>query len=260
MYARLIMPIFLFAGSLYAEQTISFNVAGRRYQLTGAQAMVSEKRGKVQVILGARDLTQKTMVALTAEVPKLEGPVELSSEYNAVSLMIMNNKGVYSIAPHTTLARDDFMRYTKRTEVETGQLEDDPEDKPEDRIEECRREHRFDNNREKHLQRFSDDCKRQMREQRRKRKKMRAVYSKEGPTWVNKSRSARIASGDGIVRERKYRNSSFFLQLTPVMANGRIKELQGSFAGVVVYNEGSGAALDVPLQSGTFTVPVTYGH
>ncbi|MBX3722221.1 MAG: hypothetical protein KF713_10320 [Turneriella sp.] len=246
---RRLLSIFVLTamGQVFAESEISFQVAGRSYSLKGGQGALTTKNGKMQLIIGARDNTAKAAFAITVELPQgsLETATEVNSEYNALSLVLMNHKGVYSVAPHTTLARDDFMRYHKKEEIDTGKLEDDPEDHPEDYLHECRGRLRFE-----------DSCRKLAREKKRKRKKLLVEYKKHGPTWVNKPRHERIKSGDGIMREEKYRDTTFVVRLNPTRAGGKLTELSGTFAGMVLYNEGQAQATRVPLQNGKFSIRV----
>src|SRR6478736_5176355 len=107
---RLFFIVFcLFAGLAHADSGISFTVAGRNYQLSGGHAVVSTKHGKTQLVIAVKDMTAKVVFAITAELPPgpLGNPQELSAEFHPVSLVLMNGKGIYSLAPHVTLARDD---------------------------------------------------------------------------------------------------------------------------------------------------------
>lgn len=234
-------------GPAFADSEISFQIAGRTYNLSGAQGALKTKNGKMQLVIGARDAAAKAAFAITVELPQgsLESSTEVNSEYNALSLVMMNKKGVYSVVPHTTLARDDFMRYHQKEEIDTGNLEDDPEDHPEDYLQECRGKLRFE-----------DSCRRLAHEKKRKRKKIRVEYKKHAPTWVNKPRHERIKTGDGIMREEKYRDTTFVVRLNPTRAGGKLTELTGTFAGTVLYNEGQAPATKVPLQNGKFSIRI----
>jgi hypothetical protein len=230
--------------SLAADGSIAFDLAGRHYQLSGAHGVLTRRNGKTQLILATKDTGQKVQFALTAELPgELTAPLELSAEMAPLTTAIVNSRGIYSFVPHVTLSRDDFMRYTKKEEIATGELEDDPEDRPEERLEECRR----GNVRE---------CTQAIKEKRRRRPKIKVRYTKHSPTWIGKSRRERIEQGDGVAVEQKYRDTSLVVRLTPVLVNGKVTSLTGSFAGVVVYNEGLSSATKVPLQGGAFSVTV----
>lgn len=239
----------IFSGLFYAaaaDAGMGFTIHGRQYQLQGGQAVVNIVKGRTQLILAVRDVQSKAQIAITAEIPAgaLTGaPLELTADLHPVSAVIVNVKGIYSLAPHVTLSRDDFMQYVKKEEIVTDEVEDDPHDRPQDRLAECR-------------QNLNENCLKLMHAHRHKRKKVRVKYSKHAPTWVNKTRSERIASGDGIVREEKYKDTSFILRLTPVIHGGKVTQVTGSFAGVMVYNEGMNPAVKLPVQNGKIDLQV----
>lgn len=239
---RLSLFFALFSGYLYADAQIAFTVGGKVYELTGAQALLQQKDGKAKILIGAKDTTTRAMIAITAEIPSssLDNEQILTTEFTPLSLVIVNTRGVYNIAPSVTLARDSFMRYTKREEVDTGELEDDPQDTLHERAEECRQKHR-------------DSCEHHGR---RKRRKIRSVYRQHGPTWVGKTRAERIATGDGVMREEKYRDTTLQLQLKPVKSGGRVIQFTGTFSGTVLFNEGMNNAVNVQISNGVFNVPV----
>lgn len=244
---RTAIAIFLSAifAAAYAEPGINFSVGGKQYRLKGGHAVVNKVKGRTQLILAVRDTTSKAQIAITAEIPDgaLDKPLELTSELHLLSAVIVNTRGIYSIVPQVTLARDDFMRYVKKEEIQTGEMEDDPHDRPQDRIAECR-------------EGLTEHCHRLMHKHRRKKPKIKVRYSTHGPTWVNKSRSERIATGDGIMREEKYRDTSFILRLTPVVAGGKVTSITGSFAGIMTFNEGMNPAVKMPVQSGEIELQV----
>lgn len=238
--------LFILPGMLAATPDVTFSIDNKQYQLTGGHAVVTKKKGKIQLIIAVKDLTAKAMFALTAELPTtaLENPQELTSEYNALSLVLMNQKGIYSLVPHTTLARDDFMRYHAREEIMTDEMEDDPDDRIEEKLNDCRNHQ------------YVELCQKITREKRRRRRKIRVEYKKHGPTWVSKSRDERIRTGDGVMREEKYRDTMFILRINPVVENGKLIRLNGTFGGVVLYNEGMAPAIKTPIQGGQFSVQV----
>lgn len=243
--AKLLIFSGLFCAAI-ADAGMGFTLSGRQYQLQGGQAVLNTVKGRTQLILAVRDIQSKAQIAITAEIPAgaLNGaPLELSADLYPVSAVIVNAKGIYSVVPHVTLARDDFMQYTKKEEIVTDEAEDDPHDRPQDRLVECRRE-------------MNEHCMKLMQQHRLKRKKVRVKYSKHGPTWVGKSRAERIATGDGIMREEKFKDTSFILRLTPVMNGNKVTQFTGSFAGVMVYNEGMNPAIKLPVQNGTIDLQV----
>jgi len=238
--------ILCFLGTtLFADADISFTLGGKTYNLNGGQAVVTKKNGKLQLLIGARDPIAKAQFAITAEIPQnaLSTTQELSAEFSLLSAVVVNDKGIYTVAPHQTLARDDFIRYTARDEIQTDELEEDPFDRPETRIDECQGG-------------LTELCQRLMHKRRHKRKKIRVSYRQHGPTWVGKTREQRLASGDGVVKEDKYKDVTFVIRLTPKLINGKLVELSGNFGGVLVFNEGMKRAVNTPISAGLFRVQV----
>ncbi|GAB4422565.1 MAG: hypothetical protein OHK0011_01670 [Turneriella sp.] len=230
--------------ALGAEGNISFRIGTQNYELSGAHGLLARRKGKTQLVIAVKDTQHKTQFALTAELPAdLTGPMELTPDVTPLTVVIVNARGIYSFVPHVTLSRDDFMRYTKKEEIATGEMEDDPEDRPEERLEECRRGN-------------LRDCLQAIRQKRRRRPKIKVRYTKHAPTWVGKTREERIAQGDGVAVEEKYRDTSLIVRINPVLVNGKVTSLTGSFAGVMVYNEGMNSAKKIPLQGGAFSVTV----
>lgn len=230
---------------LAGEGTISYQIGGKNYTLQGAQAALAKRNGKLQLIIGVKDQAARSQLAITAEVAgtALDAPLDLNSDFSAVSAVIVNTHGIYSVAPHVTLARDDFMRYTKKEEIETNDTEEDPDDRSYEDRKECGNG-------------MTDACIRAKHQHRRRRKKVRVRYVQHGPTWVGKSRQQRIDTGDGIMREEKYRDTSFMVRLTPVHVNGKLVRIDGTFAGVFIFNEGMKPGTRMPLQNGQFSVRV----
>lgn len=229
---------------LYADGSIAFQIGGRSYRLTGAHALIAQRHGKTQVIVGVKDTEAKAQFAFTAELAStLTGPVELSPETVPITAMIVTPQGFYSFVPAVTLVHDEFMRYTKKEELVTGELEDDPNDNGDAAAEECRR-----NN--------LRDCERIAKTKRRKRPKVIVKYSQHSPTWLGKSREQRITQGDGVAIEEKYRDTALLIRLTPTIVDGKVTHLTGSFAGTMLYSTSPNSATRVPLQAGTFSVTV----
>jgi len=245
MFSRVAAFLLLVLPALAGEGAITYQIGGKNFTLTGAQAALVKRNGKLQLVIGVKDQAARGQMAITAEIAagSLETPVDLNSDFSAVSAVIVNAHGIYSVAPHVTLARDEFMRYTKKEELESNESEEDPDDRSYERFKECSNG-------------MSDVCARAMHGHRRRRKKVRVRYVKHAPTWVGKTRQERLDTGDGVMREEKYRDTSFMVRLNPVLVNGKVVRIDGTFAGVLVYNEGMKPGTRVPLQNGQFSVRV----
>lgn len=228
-----------------AEYSAEFKIGGKLYQLSGGYAVLIQKGGKTQLMLAVRDATAKAQFAITAELPEgaLASVTELSTELHPLTAVIVNTKGIYSVMPQVNLARDDFMTYTAKEEIDTGEMEDDPKDRPHERIHECRAG-------------LTATCQKLAQEHRTRRKKFRVRYKKHKPTWIGKSRSERIQSGDGVHKDSKYEDTSFVLRITPVIVDGKLTAVNGTFAGVVVFNEGMNPAQKTAVQNGKFSMQV----
>jgi hypothetical protein len=245
---RFLLSFFLVgAATLHAESEINFSIQGRTYALTGGYAVISQKNGHAQIMIAARDANAKAQIAITAELagPQLDQTIEVSTEYNPISAIIVNPHGIYSVVPQVSLARDDFMRYTVREEVNTGDMEDDPTDRLHERAAECRHG-------------FTAACRKHLHDKGAKRQKIKVVYKKQPPTWVGKSRAERVKTGDGIIQEKKYRDTYFTLRLTPVMLANKVVSVSGSFGGVVLFNAGMNQGVRMPIQNGSFSLQVKY--
>ncbi|KPA12565.1 conserved hypothetical protein, secreted [Candidatus Magnetomorum sp. HK-1] len=57
-------------------------------------------------------------------------------------------------------------------------------------------------------------------------------FSKASPDWVRMSKSERLATGRGIIRNQGMEGSSFFVMIQPVVENGHVKKITGTFSGV----------------------------
>ena len=60
-------------------------------------------------------------------------------------------------------------------------------------------------------------------------------FTRKEADWARMSRAEKLASGKGIIRNRGMEQSSFSLTLKPVVENGKVTEISGSFSGVGAY-------------------------
>lgn len=251
MLASLFFATGIIAEETIPEGTITFTLDGKTYSLADAKTALIQKSDKTQLIIGVTDRNARVQFALTAELSSFTTPQQLSTEANSISLTVITTKGMYSVVPTVTLARDDFMQYVHRKEIETGEMEDDPNDQPEERDPRCRSEH--NTLQLQSAQRIAHEHCKQKR-----RKKVRVEYVQKPPTWINKTREERLRTGDGVMQEKQYADTYFQVNLTPTVVDGKITQLVGSFGGTVRFAEGQFKGRTVRLSAGTFTVPVTY--
>ncbi|HRP69415.1 MAG TPA: hypothetical protein PLY93_07785 [Turneriella sp.] len=256
-----IFNLFLFSffiSPLFAEGAISFTLDGKTYSLADAKTAFIQKGDKSQLIIGVTDRTARVQFALTVESPMFTTPQQFTTSSNSISLTVLTTKGMYSVVPEITFARDDFMRYNRRKEVETGEMEDDPNDTSDNLPPECRTMHNTLQLQTAAHKASYERCEKRHKTERKKRKKIRVEYVQEPPTWVNKTREERLRTGDGVMREEQYRDTFFQVNLTPTLVDGKITQLTGSFGGTVRFAEGQFKGRTVTLSTGSFTVPVTY--
>jgi len=57
-------------------------------------------------------------------------------------------------------------------------------------------------------------------------------FRKVSPDWVRMTKSERLATGRGIIRNQGMEGSSFFVMIQPVVENGHVKSITGTFSGV----------------------------
>lgn len=80
---------------------------------------------------------------------------------------------------------------------------------------------------------------------------------KERPEWSSMDRAERLASGKGVIRNRRMEGSVLYLALTPSGDGGKIAELRGTFSGTAKTGGGiRGGGRFITVQDGRFRVPV----
>ncbi|MBF0453028.1 MAG: hypothetical protein HQK75_20165 [Candidatus Magnetomorum sp.] len=57
-------------------------------------------------------------------------------------------------------------------------------------------------------------------------------FRKASPDWVRMTKAERLATGRGIIRNQGMEGSSFFVMIQPVVENGHVKAITGTFSGV----------------------------
>ncbi|MGK5091990.1 hypothetical protein WDW89_08250 [Deltaproteobacteria bacterium TL4] len=82
-------------------------------------------------------------------------------------------------------------------------------------------------------------------------------FERKAPEWVSMTRAQRIATGQGVIRNKTMEGTDFQLNLAPVLLNGKIIELKGTFAGIVKLGDNStGEVSQQVLNDGAFRVSV----
>lgn len=85
-------------------------------------------------------------------------------------------------------------------------------------------------------------------------------YRSELPEWHRLSRAERVKRGAGIIRNGAFRDTLFTLRISPVITDGRVVSIAGSFAGRVLADIQRPNEILTLIQSGSFVVPVTYAE
>jgi hypothetical protein len=57
-------------------------------------------------------------------------------------------------------------------------------------------------------------------------------FQKRSPDWTRMSKAKRLATGRGVIRNQGMEGSSFFVKIKPVVKNGTVKAIVGSFSGI----------------------------
>jgi hypothetical protein len=229
----------LLGSSLFAlgEGELRFTLAGRNYSTQNAAALVQTKNGKSRIVIAVKDINQRFLLMVTADVAagNETKPLHLTSADTDLAVMLRSSQGVFSLLPHQQLAKETNLTYVERVDIETGELEDETEAPAEiqDRLQ--GRHHA-----------------------RRKRKKIRSEYRRVKPDWTRMSRRDRLNTGVGVIENGAFRDTHFTLQLTPNVVNGKVVSYQGSFSGSGRFAQKSSSGEIRLLSGGEFHVRVEH--
>ncbi len=219
------------------EGDLQFTLAGKTYKTQNAAALVTTKNGKSRVVIAVKDIGQRFLFMMTADVAqgREAQALSLSSSDADVAVTLRTQQGVFALLPQQQLAKETNLTYAERVEVVTGELEDDAESHADidDRL----------NGRNHH---------------KRKRKKIRSEYRRIKPAWTRMSRADRLNSGAGVIENAAFRDTHFTLQLTPKIVNGKVVAYEGSFAGSGRFARGNGTGEIKALSGGSFHVRVEH--
>lgn len=216
--------------SAIAEGDLQFTLNGKTYLTHNAQAIVETKRGKTRIHIAVKDVTEKFMLMLTAELtPGQElSPLQLTTENSTLSVSLRTKQGTFAVMPHTQLAPITEHTYTERVLVETSELEDDMHVAP------------------------------SLTGVRPKRKKIRSEYRKVKPRWHTMSKEDRLKHGEGVIVNSAFKDALFMLSLQPVVSAGKVVSLDGTFGGTGRLGRGMSGNEIKPIQNGSFRVRVQY--
>lgn len=214
---------------------LQFSVAGKTYSTAHAQAVVHTQKGRTRIYIAVKDVTQRFMLLLSADVEKGSEtkPLFLTTEDSNLSISLRTAQGALAILPYQQMAKPTALEYTERVDVDSGQWEDDPNEAPET--------HGHHHGHKK---------------ERRKRKKIRSEYRKVKPRWHTMTRQERLASGEGVIQNGTFKDTYFVLQLTPVVSANKVVSFTGTFSGSGRFSRSIAGAEVKPVQNGAFNVRV----
>jgi hypothetical protein len=217
------------------EGDLQFTLAGRNYTTQNAAALVQTKNGKSRIIIAVKDISQRFLLMMTADVAagREKQALSLNSVDTEIAVTLRTQQGAFALLPQQQLAKETNLTYSERVDIVTGEIEDEAESDAD----------------------ISDRLNGKHREKR-KRKKIRSEYRRIKPAWIKMSRTDRLNSGAGVIENGAFRDTHFTLQLTPNVVNGKVVSYQGSFAGSGRFAQGNSAGVIKSISGGSFRVRV----
>lgn len=219
------------------EGDLQFTLAGKTYKTQNAAALVSTKNGKSRIVIAVKDISQRFLLMMTADVVagRETQALSLNSVDAEIAVTLRTQQGAFALLPQQQLAKETNLTYSERVEIVTGELEDEAESDA-DTADRLHGRHR----------------------EKRKRKKIRSEYRRIKPAWTNMSRSDRLNSGAGVIENGAFRDTHFTLQLTPNVVNGKVVSYQGSFAGSGRFARANSSGEIKSISGGSFHVRVEH--
>lgn len=220
-----------------AEGELHFKLGGRTYTTQHATALVQKIGEKTRVMIAVKDIDQKFLLVLTADVAKgdEEKPLQLTTENAALGVTLRTPQGVLAVLPQVQLAKSTADTYSERLETDTGQWEDDQDV-------------------------VTNEANRQHMREGRRRRKMKVEYRRVKPRWHQLSREERVRSGEGVIANRTFQDTFFTLSVTPVKNAGKVTAYHGTFSGTGRFSRSISGAEVRPIENGVFKVKVQYAQ
>jgi hypothetical protein len=82
-------------------------------------------------------------------------------------------------------------------------------------------------------------------------------FQKRSPNWTKMTKAQRLATGRGIIRNQGMEGSSFFVKIAPVIKNGTVQAITGSFSGMASMGKNRYQNGDfVNIMDGQFNIEV----
>jgi len=83
-------------------------------------------------------------------------------------------------------------------------------------------------------------------------------FQKRSPDWTRMTKAQRLATGRGVIRNQGMEGSSFFVKIAPVVKNGAVKAIVGSFSGMASMGKNRYQKGDfVNIMDGQFNIEVS---
>jgi len=232
-----LLPILLALQGAFAisEGELQFTLGGKRYATQNAVAMLQKKADKTRVVIAVKDIEQRFLLLLTADVAKGDElkPLQLNTLDHALALNLRTQQGVFAVLPPTQLAKPNADTYVERVEVDSGQWEDEPGS-------------------------IDSSDRNRPAQPKQKRRKIKVEYRKVKPRWHQMTREQRELTGEGVIANRAFQDTYFTLTLTPVIVADKVTAYQGAFSGSGRFSRSISGADIRQVQDGAFYVRVQH--
>jgi hypothetical protein len=94
--------------------------------------------------------------------------------------------------------------------------------------------------------------------QRVKSSKGTVSFQKSSPDWTRMTKAKRLETGRGVIRNQGMEGSSFFVKITPIVKNGAVQSIVGTFSGMASMGKNRYQKGDyVNIMDGQFNVEVS---
>ena len=231
---RLLLATTLFCSALFGVEQgeLRFSVGGKTYTTSNAQGVLLLKAKKSRIHIAVKDVSQRFLFMVTADVEpgREKEPLFLTSEDTELSVSLRTSRGVLAILPEVQLAKvDPQLVYIERKDVETGETEEVVNGQSGDKHSEQKRLNR---------------------------RKIRSEYERKTPRWHQMSRSERLKSGSGVIRNEAFRNTFFAIRLVPILAAGKVIAYNGTFSGTGRFSNSIQGGEIRAIEGGEFHVKV----
>jgi len=221
------------------EGTLSFSIGNRTYQTKAAVGAMQPLKDSTRIFVGVKDRDARFLFSFTVDIKKGSETetLTLTTYDHDLSVVFRSQHGAMAILPEVQLVKENPNEmYVERVEVDSGTMEE-----VDDRV------NPTFGNRIQSLEKSS---------RHKRQKKIYAKYRLVKPRWHTMTKEQRIASGEGIIKNKKFENTFFAVTLKPVVAQGKIIAYEGSFSGIGRFAKNATGAEFTPIKNGEFFVKV----